>query len=84
MKAVKIIEDNTTTKPLNQNRMEKPKQLEQINLDELIKICQEYIDFIDNDEEYYEDNDFDQYIFEKAMETIFGENVFEYINKRQD
>jgi hypothetical protein len=64
--------------------MEKPKQLEQINLDELIKICQEYIDFIDNDEEYYEDNDFDQYIFEKAMETIFGENVFEYINKRQD
>jgi hypothetical protein len=64
--------------------MKKPKQLEQINLDELIKICQEYIDFIDNDEEYYEDNDFDQYIFEKAMETIFGENVFEYINKRQD
>lgn len=64
--------------------MEKPKQLEQINLYELRKICQEYIDFIDNDEEYYEDNDFDQYIFEKAMETIFGENVFEYINKRQD
>ncbi len=71
-------------KHLNQNRMEKPKQLEQINLYELRKICQEYIDFIDNDEEYYEDNDFDQYIFEKAMETIFGENVFEYINKRQD
>lgn len=64
--------------------MEKPKQLEQINLDELRKICQEYIDFIDNDEEYYEDNDFDQYIFEKAMMTIFGENVFEYIDQRQD
>ena len=64
--------------------MEKPKQLEQINLDELKKICQEYIDFVDNDEEYHEDNDFDQYIFETAMITIFGENVFEYIDQRQD
>jgi hypothetical protein len=64
--------------------MLKPKQLEKINLDDLKKICQEYIDFVDNDEEYHEDNDFDQYIFEKAMMTIFGENVFEYINQRQD
>ena len=64
--------------------MLKPKQLEKINLDDLKKICQEYIDFVDNDEEYHEDNHFDQYIFEKAMMTIFGENVFEYINQRQD
>jgi hypothetical protein len=64
--------------------MKKPKQLEQINLDELKKICQEYIDFVDNDEEYYEDNDFNQYIFETAMMTIFGENVFQYIDQRQD
>jgi hypothetical protein len=64
--------------------MEKPHQLEKPNLDELKKICQEYLDFVDNDEEYYEDNDYDHYIFETSMKAIFGEGVFNYINSRQD
>ena len=63
---------------------EKPQQLKEVNLDKLKRICQSYIDFVDNDEEYYEDNDYDHYIFEQAMETIFGEDVFNYINSRQD
>jgi len=63
---------------------EKPQQLKEINLDKLKRICQEYIDFVDNDEEYYEDNDYDHYIFEQAMKTVFGEDVFDYINTRQD
>ena len=64
--------------------MEKPNLLndKEIDLKGLKKICQDYIDFIDNDEEYYEDNDFSEYIFEKAMQTFFGNNVFEWINKR--
>lgn len=66
--------------------MEKPKQLsdKEIDLTELRNICQGYIDFIDNDKEYYEDNDNDHYIFEKAMTTIFGKDVFDWMNKRQD
>ena len=64
--------------------MEKPKQLNQPNLNELLKICQKYIDFVDNDDEYYEDNNFDQYIFEKAMMALYGEDVFNWINKRRD
>jgi hypothetical protein len=63
---------------------EKPQQLKEVNLDKLKRICQEYIDFVDNDEEYYEDNDYDHYIFEQAMKTVFGEDVFDYINTRQD
>jgi len=66
--------------------MEKPKQLseKEIDLTELRNVCQGYIDFIDNDKEYYEDNDYDHYIFEKAMTTIFGKDVFDWINQRQD
>ena len=66
--------------------MTKPEQLkdEQINLDDLREICQQYIDFNDNDEEYSEDNDYSSYIFETAMTTIFGKEVFnDFINKRQ-
>jgi hypothetical protein len=64
--------------------MEKPKQLEdqEIDLKKLKEICQEYADFVDNNEEYHEDNDYDQYVFEVAMETIFGEKFFDWHNKQ--
>lgn len=66
--------------------MEKPKQLseKEIDLSGLKGICQQYIEFYDNDDKYYEDNDYSHYIFEKAMTTIFGEDVFDWINQRQD
>ena len=48
--------------------MKKPEQLENVDTKKLSEICQQYIDFVDNDKEYHEDNDFDHYIFESAME----------------
>ena len=64
--------------------MKKPEQLENVDTKKLSEICQQYIDFVDNDKEYHEDNDFDHYIFESAMETIFGEKVWDFINSRQE
>jgi len=64
--------------------MEKPKPLEKIDPQELIEICQEYMDFIDDDEEYHEDNDYSSYIFEKAMEAVYGKDVWTFINARQE
>lgn len=64
--------------------MEKPKQLENPDFTLLKDACQQYIDFIDNDAEYYEDNDNDHRIFESAMETIFGKEVWDFINNRQE
>jgi hypothetical protein len=75
---------NTTIRQLKIMNKEKPQQLKEITLDELKKICQEYIDFVDNNEEYHEDNDYNHYIFETAMKSVFDEEVFDYINSRQD
>jgi hypothetical protein len=63
--------------------MEKPKQLETVDLQNLRKICQDYMNFVDNDEEYHDDNDYNQYIFERAMETFFGKDVWVFINNRR-
>ena len=65
--------------------MEKPKQLESeaIELQNLRDICQEFINFIDDDTEYHEDNDYRQFIYEAAMETIFGKDVWKFINNRR-
>ena len=63
--------------------MEKPKQLETVDLQNLRKICQDYMNFVDNDEEYHDDNDYNQYIFEMAMETFFGKDVWMFINHRR-
>ena len=64
--------------------MKKPIQLnrKEISLLRLREICQEYLDFVDDDKEYHEDNDYDIYIFEAAMQTIFGEGVWDFINNR--
>ena len=61
--------------------MEKPKQLKTINLESLVSTCQQHLDYIDSDD-YYEDNDDAHYIYEEAMRTIFGKDVFNYINER--
>jgi len=66
--------------------MEKPTQLktEEIDLTGLRKICQNYIDFVDNDNGYHEDNDYAHYLFETAMKTVFGKEVWNFINNRQE
>ena len=51
-----------------QNETIKPKQLDVVDLTNLRDTCQEYIDFVSGD------NDFDHY--------IFGNDIFNYINKK--
>ena len=60
--------------------MQKPKQQGHPNFQELIDGCQEYLDYLTS-EEYHEDNDLEHFIFESAMEAVFGKDVWEYINK---
>ena len=62
----------------------KPTQLKETDLSELREVCQNYIDFIDNDVEYREDNDFSNYIFEQALEVIYGKDIWGFVNNRQD
>lgn len=59
-------------------KKEKPKQLEVLNCEPMRKACQQYIDEIV--ENKYVDEDLKQYIFECAMETIFGKDVWNWIN----
>lgn len=61
--------------------MEKPKRLENIELESLISECEGYLEFVDSDD-YHEDNDYDHYIFKQAMKTVFGKDVFKYINNK--
>ena len=55
----------------------------EFDLTDLKDTCQGYIDFIDNDKEYSEDNDYSDYIFECAIIALFGKDAFEWINERQ-
>jgi hypothetical protein len=66
--------------------MEKPTIIRGIymDLEPLKDICQQYIDFVDNDEEYHEDHDFKEYIFETAVQMLYGEKVWDWINNRQE
>ena len=45
---------------------------------ELVELCKQYMGFLDSDD-YCEDNDFSQYIFETALTALYGKGVFDYI-----
>ena len=58
----------------------KPRLLENPDLKNLRDICQEYIDKLDEDGHSHDD--IDHYIFEEAMKTMFGTDVFDWINSQ--
>ena len=61
------------------DRPEKPKQLETLDTQGLRDVCQRYIDSIGTDDEREDDV---HYIYEVAIETIFGKDVWRYINSK--
>lgn len=62
--------------------MNKPEQLEEIDLSGLKAICQSYIDAIAEDGYAYDE--YHDYIFETAMETLFGGKVWDFINNNRE
>jgi hypothetical protein len=56
-----------------------PTPLEIIDFSAVIEMCKDHIANIENDEH---DDDTDHYIYETAMEAVFGPKVWEWINKR--
>lgn len=60
---------------------DKPIIIDSPNLNNLKQQCQQYIDFVFSDK-YHEDNDYETYIAESAIETLFGDDIYDKINKR--
>ena len=69
---------------LEQKRREQelatPKPVENPDWSGVQEMCQEVIDSLAKDGWY--DDDMDHYIFEGAMQAVFGEDVFTWMNKR--
>lgn len=59
----------------------KPQEIKEKNWTLVIKYCLNYID--DLYEDGYVDSDLKQYIFEAAMQAVFGGNVWEWIRKQK-
>lgn len=51
-----------------------------IDISRLKNMCQEYIDLVDKGE--YIDDDFKHYIFECALETFFGKDIWKFVNSK--
>jgi len=51
------------------------------NYTKLEKVCQEYIDMIAS-HKHYDLNDMEHYIFEAALEMLFGESVWDWVNEK--
>lgn len=60
----------------------KPERLPIVNHHELSVLVQQYVDYVDGDE-YHEDNDYSQYIFEAAMEAYYGKDYWKWHNTRR-
>ena len=81
--------DSFSTKQLEDEIQKRQKQeadkippIVQPDFRPLIKVCQEYIDDLANNG--YVDEDMKEYIFEAAMEAIFGKVVWKYIKEKTE
>jgi hypothetical protein len=55
-----------------------PKPLEKIDWNNLIKYCEDYLQNLAKREQC---KDIDHYTCEKVLETIYGDNVWDFINQ---
>ena len=62
--------------------IERPEELSklEIDIDPLRMICEDYMDAVSTNK--YVDDDLEHYIFECAMETLYGDDVWDYINSK--
>tara|TARA_R100001530_G_scaffold26226_4_gene21141 strand:- start:20303 stop:20494 length:192 start_codon:yes stop_codon:yes gene_type:complete len=61
--------------------MDKPVQIKEPDFNKLRNLCQLHLDFCAS-ADFHGDNDDGHYIYEEAMEAIFGKDVFKFINER--
>lgn len=63
--------------------MTKPIPKEDIDLTELYRACQDYIDFIFSDDYHMDQSeDYEFAIIDTALETVYGEDIFDKINDK--
>jgi hypothetical protein len=60
---------------------EKPDMVDFPDWTDLEKICQDYIDEVAKGD--YVDEDFPHFIYETSITTLFGNDVWAFINKRK-
>ena len=60
---------------------DKPPMLQHTDFNKLVETCQKYINYVDSDD-YHEDNDWSHYIYEAVIETLYGKDVWKWINNR--
>lgn len=63
--------------------MKIPETLKQPDLTALQKLCAEYMEFLISDE-YHEDNDYHQFIYEAAIEALYGKDIWTFINNPKE
>ena len=63
--------------------MKRPIRKSEVDITLLIQSCEDFISFLDSDE-YHEDKiqNYVNDIFGEAMESIYGKEVFNFINNR--
>lgn len=53
---------------------------EKLNLKLLKKNCEDYVNKVIKNKEYPKDNDDEYYIFEEALKTFYGKDIFKFLN----
>ena len=62
---------------LDRRKKRRPYPMVNPNLTKLKKLCDEYIDAVINGKSV--DSDYDHFIYEAAIQAIYGENIFDWI-----
>ena len=64
-----------------QPKLKVPEQVVNLNCMSLRTTCRNYIIFVASDD-YHDDNDYKHYIYETALETIYGKEIWDFTKKQ--
>lgn len=65
---------------MGQTDAARPQPLDNPKFGRLIDTVEDYMHYCHN-EDYCEDNDYRQYVFEEALAAVYGPDIFTYLNR---
>jgi len=77
---IEFIQSHLNELKKHSSKMPIPQPILDPDINGLRNLCEKYVAFIGSDN-YYDDNDYERFICEEALETIFGEDVIDWIDK---
>lgn len=86
--SIEEMQEEIQRREVEARRAGKPEVLKDINWTPVVELCEKYVkqivEEVEEEGSYYDDSDWDNYIYEATLDAVFGEGFWPWFNKQVD